>query len=48
MGRTLTLEQAREKDEPLNRIIGECLRAASEGPFFPDWEFHILFRRGAI
>ena len=21
----------------------ECLRAASEGPFFPDWEFHTLF-----
>lgn len=32
------------------RIIGECLRAAAEGPFFrdegandPDWEFHSLF-----
>jgi hypothetical protein len=25
------------------RIIGECLRAAVEGPFFPDWEFSLLF-----
>ena len=25
------------------RIIGECLRAAVEGPFFPDWEFPTLF-----
>lgn len=24
-------------------IIRECLRAAVEGPFFPDWEFSILF-----
>jgi hypothetical protein len=23
--------------------INECLRAASEGPFFPDWEFQTLF-----
>lgn len=26
-----------------NQIIGECLRAASFGPFIPDWEFSILF-----
>ena len=25
------------------RVVFECLRAAVEGPFFPDWEFHILF-----
>ncbi|WP_205526014.1 hypothetical protein [Pyxidicoccus trucidator] len=25
------------------KVIGECLRAAVEGPFFPDWEFHALF-----
>jgi hypothetical protein len=25
------------------KIIGQCLRAASDGPFFPDWEFHTLF-----
>jgi hypothetical protein len=25
------------------RTVFECLRAASEGPFFPDWEFHTLF-----
>ena len=27
-------------------VIGECLRAAAEGPFFPDWEFHTLFGLG--
>ena len=25
------------------RILGECLRACVEGPFFPDWEFQTLF-----
>ncbi|MBW3624926.1 MAG: hypothetical protein KY468_16110 [Armatimonadetes bacterium] len=25
------------------QVIGECLRAAAEGPFFPDWEFSTLF-----
>jgi hypothetical protein len=24
-------------------VIGEALRAAADGPFFPDWEFHTLF-----
>jgi len=24
-------------------IIGQALRAAADGPFFPDWEFHTLF-----
>jgi len=24
------------------RVVGECLRAAVDGPFFPDWEFHTL------
>jgi hypothetical protein len=24
-------------------IAGECLRAAADGPFFPDWEFSTLF-----
>lgn len=29
---------------PVEREIAfECLRAASEGPFFPDWEFATLF-----
>lgn len=23
-------------------IVGQCLRAAVEGPFFPDWEFQTL------
>jgi hypothetical protein len=25
------------------QIVFECLVAASDGPFFPDWEFHTLF-----
>ena len=25
------------------RTVGECLKAAADGPFFPDWEFHTLF-----
>jgi hypothetical protein len=25
------------------RVIGECLRAAAEGPFFDDEEYHALF-----
>src|SRR6476659_10547809 len=25
------------------QVVFECLRAASDGPFFPDWEFHSLF-----
>ncbi|MBJ6761897.1 hypothetical protein JGU66_14075 [Myxococcaceae bacterium JPH2] len=24
------------------KVIGECLRAAVEGPFFPEWEFQTL------
>ena len=24
-------------------IVGQCLRAAAFGPFFPDWEFSALF-----
>jgi len=24
-------------------IVGQALRAATDGPFFPDWEFHTLF-----
>jgi hypothetical protein len=24
-------------------VVGECLRAAAEGPFFSDWEFSTLF-----
>jgi hypothetical protein len=24
-------------------IVGQVLRAAADGPFFPDWEFHTLF-----
>lgn len=30
-------------DEKELRVIRECLRAAVEGPFFPDWEFQTLF-----
>lgn len=25
------------------QTVFECLRAATEGPFFPDWEFETLF-----
>lgn len=25
------------------QIVFECLRAASDGPFFPEWEFATLF-----
>lgn len=25
------------------KIVGQALRAAVDGPFFPDWEFHTLF-----
>jgi hypothetical protein len=24
-------------------VIGQCLKAAALGPFFPDWEFQTLF-----
>lgn len=32
------------------QLIGECLVAAAHGPFFPDWEFSILFglQRGKV
>jgi hypothetical protein len=33
--------QALNDDE--KRVIFECLRAAVDGPFFPEWEFHSLF-----
>ncbi len=31
-------------------IVGQALRAAADGPFFPDWEFHTLFgmERGKV
>jgi hypothetical protein len=29
--------------EDERQIVGECLRAAVKGPFFPMWEFHALF-----
>jgi hypothetical protein len=30
-------------DEKERAVVRECLRAAVEGPFFPDWEFSIIF-----
>jgi hypothetical protein len=30
-------------DDREREVVRECLRAAVEGPFFPDWEFHTLF-----
>lgn len=29
--------------EDERRVVGECLRAAVTGPFFPIWEFQTLF-----
>lgn len=29
--------------DPDEAVIGQCLRAAASGPFFPDWEFETLF-----
>lgn len=26
-----------------SKIVGEVLRAAADGPYFPDWEFQTLF-----
>ena len=36
----MPLEQLSENER---QIVFECLRAACEGPFFPDQEFHALF-----
>ena len=36
----MRLERLTESE---SRVIGEVLRAAADGPFFPDWEFHTLF-----
>jgi hypothetical protein len=30
-------------DEIEREVVRECLRAAVEGPFFPEWEFALLF-----
>ena len=37
-GRGLASLTERERE-----LVFECLRAASDGPFFPDWEFSTLF-----
>jgi hypothetical protein len=36
----VSLLHCSEEDQ---EIIAECLKAAVEGPFFPDWEFSTLF-----
>ena len=36
----MDLHQISDSDKAL---IGQVLRAAAVGPFFPDWEFHTLF-----
>jgi hypothetical protein len=33
-------------EESERGIIRQCLRAAADGPFFPDWEFETLFGLG--
>jgi hypothetical protein len=30
-------------DDREREVVRECLRATVEGPFFPDWEFEIIF-----
>ena len=30
-------------DQRERMVVKECLLAAAEGPFFPDWEFHARF-----
>jgi hypothetical protein len=30
-------------DEREREVVRECLRAAVDGPFFPDWEFETIF-----
>ena len=30
-------------DEREREVLRECLRAAVEGPFFPEWEFETIF-----
>jgi hypothetical protein len=40
MTKQTTLAQLDERER---QIIFECLRAAADGPFFPEWEFHTLF-----
>jgi hypothetical protein len=40
----LGIENAlKQMSEEEIRIIGECLRASVDGPFFPDWEFSSIF-----
>ena len=43
LGMKKALEKLTDEEK---QIIGECLRAAAFGPFFPDWEFHALFGVG--
>lgn len=33
----------KELDSEKARVTGDCLRAAIQGPLFPEWEFHTLF-----
>jgi hypothetical protein len=33
----------RRMSDPDKALVGQALRAAADGPFFPDWEFHTLF-----
>jgi hypothetical protein len=36
----MDFDSASEADK---KILGQALRAAADGPFFPEWEFHTLF-----
>jgi hypothetical protein len=35
-----------ELDERERAVVRECLRAAVDGPFFPEWEFATIFGLG--
>lgn len=36
----MSLERLKQSDKD---VVYQCLLAALNGPFFPDWEFHTLF-----
>ena len=38
-----TLMPLANLDEREREVVRECLRAAVDGPFFPDWEFSTIF-----
>jgi hypothetical protein len=43
MGQDWTVTWLDNIDDRERTTVAECLRAATDGPFFPDWEFQTLF-----